>query len=819
MLSAGRVGPARRFTMTELRSDSPEGTQARLRRDFFESVHDAIVVFRPADEVVIDVNRRACELYGIDRAEFIGRSLKSMTANVAAGEAQIAETLEFGHTRGFESVHVRPDGTRMFLEINAAAIVVEGRPAVMSVNRDVTDRRRVENALKQHVEQLALAQSIDRDVVAGEPIDVVARRALERLIQRIPGGRGGVSTFDVIAGTAEVLATAGVYVERLAPGRRLPLADWTDFDELSRRPVRYVPHLGTPSNVGELLEALHQSGLRSALTLTLSSMGETFGEVTLSSPDDDAFDDAFVGFARAIADELAVALREAKLRADLTAERERLGILVQHLPEGVVLLDATGHVQLANETGRELLDVLAARSTGDAITTLGAHSLSALVAAAPARVEVIVEQPVRRVLDVAARRAGGSGGHVLVLREVTVEHDLRARLREHDRLAAVGRLAAGIAHDFNNLLQVVATCSELALDGAESPSVVREQVGAVVEQTRRGAALIRQILDFSRRSVATFRPVDMGALLRDVVTMLRHSIPETVRIVLDVAPGVHTVRADATQIHQVLTNLALNARDAMPQGGTLRVGVEGVRLGDGDDARSGSPPRGSWVCVRVSDEGTGIPPDVLPHVFEPFFTTKRPGEGTGLGLSQVYGIVKQHEGTVGVESSRERGTTFSLYFPATEEEIDDAPGSDRALVAGAAQGVLVVEDDPVLRRSLAKLVTTIGYRALTASDGGAGYEVLRKRRDDIHVVLTDLVMPGVGGVEFCRMARRFAPDLPVVVMSGYPLEAEALALTREGITEWIAKPFSREKVAAALARALAEPVTVKLSTSSPPRPP
>jgi len=378
-----------------------------------------------------------------------------------------------------------------------------------------------------------------------------------------------------------------------------------------------------------------------------------------------------------------------------------------------------------------------------------------------------------------------------------------AALLERERLAAVGQLAAGIAHDFNNILTVVVGVAERLQRDPTIATAVREKLGLIAEQGHRGTALIRQIMDFSRRSAGTNRqPMDLAAFLQDVTKFLKGAMPEHIRLTTVVAPGDHIVRADVTQLQQIFTNLALNSRDVMPNGGEFRIALgHRVVRGDGAAPVSGMAA-GDWIALTVSDTGTGMSPDVLQHVFEPFFTTKERGKGTGLGLAQVYGLVKQHDGFIEVRSAVGSGTTFTLYLPAEHQPEAAQSRAAAALALGAGQTVLLVEDEAPVRDVVAWQLETMGYSVLTASSGEDAWQIYRQHTGNIAVVLLDLVMPGMGGAGLYQAVRRSNPQIPVIVLSGYsPTEATA-SLARDEFVQWLQKPVPYEELARALRRSL-----------------
>ncbi len=493
--------------------------------------------------------------------------------------------------------------------------------------------------------------------------------------------------------------------------------------------------------------------------------------------------------------EMAQALRESE---------ERLRGLVERLPEGVCLLDGERRAVLVNPAGEEYLRVLAEASAGDVVSRLGGREVEDLLSPRPdGLAHEATPEGSQRVFEVELRpilkeRAGE--GWVLVMREVTREREAQERMQRQDRLAAVGQLAAGIAHDFNNLLTVVGAVAEMLKMRPDLPDPVKEDLEYIVSQGEQAAQLVQQILDFSRKSVAQREPVDLVAFLREAARLLDRALPETIRLVAAFGRESPVVEASPTQLQQVITNLAVNARDAMPEGGELRIGLSSLKVAPGEPPPLPEMGPGDWVVWTVSDTGTGMPPEVIAHIFEPFFTTKKVGKGTGLGLAQVYGIVKQHGGEIGVESRVGEGTTFTIYLPRPTE-VEAPPRPPRAEVPmGQGEMILVAEDQPEVRQVIRVMLERLNYRVLTAADGQEALEVYDLHRDGIALVLTDMVMPEMGGGELFEALKERDPAVRVVTMTGYPLGRGGQM--PGGVAGRLAKPLNLARVAQVIREAL-----------------
>jgi len=401
------------------------------------------------------------------------------------------------------------------------------------------------------------------------------------------------------------------------------------------------------------------------------------------------------------------------------------------------------------------------------------------------------------------REAGQIVGAVIVNRNITELKKLEQQLIQSERLAAVGQLAAGIAHDFNNILMGIIGYAELLETEEEMPDVATTGLRRIREAGLRAAHLVRQILDFGRKSIIHREPLDLMAFLEEATRFLQRTIPENIRIILETGPDEYHVYTDRTQMQQMVTNLAVNARDAMTEGGQLRFRLSRLTLRPGDRPPISDMPPGEWIALSVSDTGMGIRPEYLTHIFEPFFTTKGVGEGTGLGLAQVYGIVTQHEGFIDVRSELGKGTEFVIYLAAfnvrkkaAEEE------ASRELPIGRGETVLVVEDELAVLAMIGIMLKRLKYHVLTAATAEEAVETYDRHSDEIALVLTDLVMPGMSGMELFRTLRKRDPQIKVAVMTGYPLGDEREELLSRGIAAWMRKPVDLGKLAHVMDQAL-----------------
>jgi CheY-like chemotaxis protein len=373
---------------------------------------------------------------------------------------------------------------------------------------------------------------------------------------------------------------------------------------------------------------------------------------------------------------------------------------------------------------------------------------------------------------------------------------LETQLQQSQKLETVGRLAGGLAHDFNNILTIINTHAQLCLMELADGDRFRENFQEINEAGERAAALTKQLLAFSSRQIMEIRPLDLNAVIQDLQKMLRRLIGEDIELQTHLAPDLGMMKGDLVQVEQVILNLAVNARDAMPKGGRLLIETEAI---DFDAAISllhmGVKP-GKYVMLSVSDTGIGMTPEVQSRIFEPFFTTKEKGRGTGLGLATVYGIVTQGHGHIWVYSEPGRGATFKIYFPRLEAVAEEgaqrrSPGE----MPRGAETILVVEDETGVRNLVLRILRKQGYQALEARNGHEALELRRKHGGKIDLLMTDVVMPGMSGIDLAEQIRPFCKDLKVVFMSGYTDRAFAERQSLPEGSRYLPKPFSVEKLA------------------------
>jgi len=394
-------------------------------------------------------------------------------------------------------------------------------------------------------------------------------------------------------------------------------------------------------------------------------------------------------------------------------------------------------------------------------------------------------------ISISSARVGESDFIISIERDITQHRQLEAQLRQAQRMEAVGRLAGGIAHDFNNLLTAISGFGQLTLEALAAGDPLRHNLEEIRTAAARAAELTRQLLAFSRQQILKPRVIDLNGLVHETLEMLRRVIGEDVAIETELAADLGRLRADPGSVVQVLLNLAVNARDAMPQGGRLTLKTANRNL-TGEEGKGGfAVLAGDYVALEVEDTGHGMTSEVLSHIFDPFFTTKEVGKGTGLGLSTVYGIVKQSGGYIWIESAPDCGARFRLCFPRVEEAIEQPVPASVAVapVVHGEETVLVVEDEAAVRALVRTILRSRGFRVLVAGDGREALELIAAHEGTIDLLLTDVVMPEMSGRDLAEKVLALHPRIQVLYMSGYTTDIISEGGLLERGVNFLQKPF------------------------------
>jgi PAS domain S-box-containing protein len=735
------------------------------------------------------VNDAAIAQYGFSRRQF----LRMTILDIRPSDDRVHIAREAPHLSGELKVwaapwrHVRKDGTVCLVRIASHALRFAGRPARLVVAQDVTEATRAAEEVRESSERYRFfigrtAEGVWRAAVEPPvPVDAPEEEQVERCMRHARLVEVNDAMLRMYGGTAP-----GGLVGTL-------LSSTLDLADPRSR---------------EFFRAFVRSGYR---TVELDSFesdrdgAPRWFVSNLLGVVEDGFLTAIWGTQRDVTEHRA---SDELVRAT----RDRLEAVVEASPLPIVVLDVQGDVTGWNHAAETVFGWTAEECLGRRLRCVpvdreGEYDTfrGEVLGGRPftARETVRVRKDGTRI-DVSISTAplhdaeGRPIGVVALYQDISgrkgAEEALRQsqeQFRQAQKMEAVGRLAGGIAHDFNNLLSAILSYSELVMADLPQGHPSRDDLEQIRQAGNRAAELTHQLLAFSRRQLLQLRHLNLNAIVAGVDRMLRRVIGEDIELRAVLSPGLSATRGDAGQLEQVLMNLAVNARDAMPAGGTLT-----LTTADLDTSEARHPPwpqlaPGHYVTLTVEDTGTGMTRDVQDRIFEPFFTTKPAGHGTGLGLSTVYGIVAQSGGHIFVRSAPEAGSAFTICLPAHAAAGEAAPGPAPAQpVHGGAETVLLVEDEQLVRHLTHEILRRHGYRVLEAADGVEALAVIRDHPDRIDLLLTDVVMPRMSGHELVELVRPIRPDMRILYVSGYSEEAIARqGQLTEGI-ELLAKPFT-----------------------------
>ncbi|HEV8605882.1 MAG TPA: response regulator [Tepidisphaeraceae bacterium] len=474
-----------------------------------------------------------------------------------------------------------------------------------------------------------------------------------------------------------------------------------------------------------------------------------------------------------------------EMDAALRANENRLWRLIEKNADGMILVDQSGRIRFINPAAEEMF-------SRPANELMGQPFGYPVVAGETTQIDIVRSdgQTIAAEMRVVELSWEGGPAHLATLRDITQRRKLEEQLRQAQKMEAVGRLAGGIAHDFNNLLTAITGYTELLLARLDGQEPLRRDVEEIRSAAARAASLTNQLLTFSRKTIVQPGILDVNAVVNEMEKLLRRIIGEDIELVTVTRPGAGCVHSDRGHIEQVIMNLAVNARDAMPRGGKLT-----IETGDSEffrDPHFPDPPAGRYVVLSFSDTGVGMDHETQARIFEPFFTTKEPGKGTGLGLTIVYGILQQCGGHVRLSSEPEKGTTFQMFFPRLQSA---APAQDGAATAAAppARGqetILLVEDQDMVRSLVRRILASEGYSVIEACNGQEALELSGRSEGNIDLLLTDVVMPQMSGRELADRFRHDRPETKVIYVSGFTRDEFLKQDAENASAHFLQKPFT-----------------------------
>jgi len=795
-----------------------------MARCYFEEVNDALFVFDPKTSQVVDVNPMAQRLTGFRRKQLLAMPLSEIFSaeneEVQARLKRAIETSDLFHSREGYTLQCK-DTPPLKVNLSVTHLHVRPRPLGLIVARDVSERKEAEWVLRESERRF-------RQLFENSPDAIFVEDLQGTILDVNPAAclLHGFGREDLIGKNAVELAPShrrdeiAESIKKEADGKIHEIDSYTlaadgrciSVHLISRR-IDYGERPALLVHVQDVTERK-----RSEEAEVHSRMvAEAIAKASLAF-----IETANVGTMAQIIVEQACRITGSAFGVVIEADAERRARI---LAVSAMTWDTMQGQSLYDEARREIdAQGFYAMPSGDSLIFKPLQEGLSVLTNDPLHYPDWAgsmpegHPPIQSFLGVPlkigddsvgmialANRPGGfteqqlketetfANTAVLALRMARSEQEriqMEERLRQSQKMEAVGQLAGGVAHDFNNLLLAILGYTELAIERLEPSSGVHEELEQVRTAAEKAASLIRQLLAFSRRQMLEPVNLDLNEVIANLVKMIQRIIGE--HIMLDIVPGhrLDTIRADCVQIEQVLMNLCVNARDAMPNGGRIIIETENVLLDEVFCRRHDGSQPGPHVLVSVTDTGSGMDEATRGRIFEPFFSTKEVGKGSGLGLATVYGIVKQHDGYIDVDSERGKGTTFRIFLPAIEKAPELAEDQVTGPGPGGTETILVAEDEAIVRNLAVRILKKAGYTVLCAADGREAIQVFEAHSDRIALVLLDLVMPERSGTEVYERIREIKPDIAVLVSSGYSASSiHAESLLKEGL-QMISKPYA-----------------------------
>lgn len=744
----------------------------RKYRALFEAANDGIFLHSPRE--FVDCNERGAAMYGLSREEIIGRSPAELcperqpdgrlSSEVAAEKIQAALN---GEPQNFEWQSLHATRGPFNVEINLSRVELAGSFFLQAFVRDITDRKRAEEALRTSEGRFRLAWETSPDALS---------------ISNLKDG----TYVDVNEGYTFL---TGYPREDVVGRSALEMPFWAD-------PRDREPFVAALAKHGALRN--YETRLRrrdgEIRTILISA-----GLMSING------DQHLLAVTKDIED---IKRAEEALR---TSE-EKYRYVVENANDAIFIAQ-DGYVKFPNSrlatmsgfsleelTSRPFLDFVHPEDR-DFVEAVHQKRMEGELVPAMYSLRGITKSGETLWVELSSvfRTWEGRPASLNFMRDISQEKRLESQLIHAHKMEAVGTLAGGIAHDFNNLLQAISGYTELLLQQSAEGERGARELQEISRAARRGSELTRQLLTFSRKVESKLQPVDLNRVVTGVQTLLERTIPKMIHIELRLMTDIKPVNADASQIEQVLMNLAVNARDAMPDGGTLSIHTSNITLDELYCRRHPDLSPGDYVLLAVADTGHGMDKATMDHIFDPFFTTKEIGKGSGLGLAIAYGIVKSHSGHIRCASRPDQGTVIEIYLPAVEgiegaqSDLGDSPRP-----RGGDETILLVDDDDALRDLGEQMLRLYGYTVISAPDGEDAVEIYTRHRDRIDLVILDLIMPGMGGSLCLQELLAVNPDARVLITSGYSPEGESEKAIRSGAAAFLQKPYDLHELLGAV---------------------
>jgi two-component system cell cycle sensor histidine kinase/response regulator CckA len=779
--------------------------------------------------LVVSWNARAGELFGWAPDEAIGGRLseliippryradhtRGLKAFLATGEGPIIG-------RRTELSALRRDGSEFPVELTVTALK-EGRASYFNAFvADITERKRAELEITERMELAAFTSDIGASLTRDEPLPVALQQCAEAMMRHLEPAFARIWTLNRAGDTLELQASAGMYTHLDGAHARVPVGQF----KIGLIAAERQPHLTNDVRHDPLVS--DQAWARREGMVAFAGYPLVVGDSVVGvmaafarhplSPNT-------LGSMAAVANLIALGIKRKRSEEEQRASEERYRLLFESNPHSLWVYDQATFAFLAVNDAA-LSHYGYSRAEFLAMTALDIGSPEEIPAFREEHETLVAQHEPGRTyrsphtfkhrrkdgaiieVDIAANSIvfEGRQAWLLLATDVTEKRSLEAQLLQSQKMESMGRLAGGVAHDFNNLLGIITGYGELLRKRVGADPRLIKYVDDIIKAADRAAGLTRQLLAFSRKQVLQPRILDLNAVVSETETMLRRLIGEDIQLMTVLDEHLGAVRADPGQMDQVLMNLAVNARDAMPRGGRLTIETGNVVLDQAYARQHAGVEPGHYVMLAVSDTGQGMTPEVRARSFEPFFTTKAQGKGTGLGLATVHGIVRQSGGHVWLYSEPGHGTTFKIYLPRTDPRgAVEAPTLAEVELPSGSETILLVEDEASLRELVRECLEASGYNVLEACHGMAALEVGERHPGRIDLLLTDVVMPGMSGRELAERLRGARPEIRTVYMSGYTDDAVVLHGILAEDMAFLQKPFTAAELARRVREVLDQP--------------
>jgi two-component system cell cycle sensor histidine kinase/response regulator CckA len=664
------------------------------------------------------------------------------------------------------------------------------------------EKRQIDEQVRRQNRELTLLNRIIAASAAGLEEKAILETACRELALALDVPHAVALIFNQQRTALVVAAEHLPQASSLALGMEIPLTGEFPLMRLVAKKEPLVVHdARTDPGLTPLCTLISQEGALSLLFLPLIVDDLVIGGLCLGAVEQRRFSKDNITLVKSVIDQLSGALA----RARLDAERRRLSAASEQTADCVIITDIKGTILYVNRAFERITGYSRTEAIGQNPRMLksGQHDAafyrelwSALLAGKNWRGRFVNKKKdgTLYTADASISPTRDEKGNIVnfvdVQRDITRELELEQQYLQAQKMEAIGRLAGGVAHDFNNLLTAITGYAELTLRALDERDPLHAHLIEIQRAAERASALTKQLLVFSRKQTIQPEVLNLNDLLRDIKRMLRRLIGEDIELHTSLDPELGSVKADAGQLEQIVMNLAVNARDAMPQGGRLDLETANIILGEADVLEGSGLCPGPYVRLVVSDTGVGMDEQVRLHAFEPFFTTKEAGKGTGLGLATVHGIVKQNKGDIRLYSRPGQGTRFEIYLPQVEGDRQDSRDRPLQTLVRGTETILLVEDEDIVRELTRKALVRQGYTVLVASHPEEALHLVAQYKEPIHLLLTDVVMPGMGGPHLAARMQALRPDIRVLYVSGYADDV----ITHQGVLDaevaFLPKPFS-----------------------------